>query len=100
MPGTIVRYGNIGRDALSLTQAFIVDKKECVAPDDRASQRRAKLVAFETRLAERIEIISGVERRVAEELKERPVQAVGSRLGHKFDIGSAIAAVLGTERIQ
>ena len=91
---------------LGLAQALPVEHEEQpvaavqqVGDDDRAAQRRAVLVALERRDRPivAIEVVLGVERRMARELEHRAMELVGARLGGGVDLRDG-PAVLGVEQ--
>src|SRR5208282_5545829 len=83
----------------TLALAFVVHEEESLVLDDGAAHRAAELTVMErsSRLACQIEIITGVERVVAEILKQLSMQSVRAALGHNVDHGAGIAAVFRFE---
>src|SRR5580658_11159192 len=70
-----------------LPLAFIIDVVERLVFDDRATQRRAKLIVMERRprLADRIEIIAGIERIVTEIFCRASMELIHAALGDDVD---------------
>src|SRR5215471_18848584 len=85
------------RNPQALAQALIVGKKEEPVPADRSARRRSKLVAFKRRDWSLwiVKEVLGVERRIAQELIDAPVQRVGAGLADRVDEASHGATVLG-----
>src|SRR5215470_3513762 len=85
------------RNPQALAQALIVGKKEEPVPADRSACRCSKLIAFKGRDRSLwiIKEVLGVERRIAQELINAPVQRVGAGLADRVDEASHGATVLG-----
>ncbi len=72
-----LRLANLG--------AFVVAEEESRILLDRTAEGKAILVALEGRLLARVEEVLGVERVVAQELKDRAVKIVGAGLDRNVD---------------
>ena len=97
MAGVPVRDKRDSGDAEALDQRFVGREEESPVAPERATQRRAELVAFEgrDRLVAGIEKVLGVERRIAQELEGRAVHGVGPGAGDGVDHAAGGAAELG-----
>jgi len=73
-----VRHSSYRGDAQPFAESFIAGKEKCPIALDRPTQAAAELIALEGRngLIRKIEIILGIQRRVAEELEQRAMQTI------------------------
>src|ERR1700676_3785787 len=78
-----------------LTQAFIVEEKECLVFDDWTANRATKLISTKRGKIGAIEEISRIERAVAQQFLEISVKEIGARPGDSIDDTTRSSAILG-----
>ena len=84
---------------LFLPQSFVIPKEERPAGDEGAAHIAAELVSLERLRAaggERKKV-AGIERLVTHELKQLPVEFIGSRVGRNVDNGPGAMAIFRAE---
>src|SRR2546429_4010016 len=79
-----------------LPEAFIVSEQECFALDDRSAKGTAEYVALKLRNGSLVEIISRVQRAVAEKFVGAPVELIGATGRDDADLRSRALSELGT----
>src|SRR5262249_37322295 len=87
--------------ALRQTEAFVVEKEEELVLDDRASQSSAVLIEedpFAIQPVEVVEIVVGIERRVAMLPKGAAVKFIGDGFCYELTLDLASAAAFGAGR--
>src|SRR5437763_398588 len=91
------RHGNQpGIDALALPRALIIAKNEKPVFPDRPSHSSAELI-LTVKAAFRGEKVTGVQIRIAQELKGASMQLIGSGARHHVDYAAAIVAEFGVK---
>src|SRR4029079_6636195 len=74
-------------DSDALPRTFVVDEVKGLVPDNRPADVSAEIIEAERRLSPGVcKEVARVERRVAEELKEREVNLVATRLGGDINV--------------
>src|SRR5207249_6209578 len=80
------------RDAGSPSEAFVVQEKESLVPQDRTAQRSTKLVQAQWRVGN-AEKVACVERVVAKKLVGRSMQRIGPGFGYQINDRPAVTPV-------
>src|SRR2546421_4675385 len=91
-----VRHQRHTAQSQVLPEAFIVSKEECLALDDRSAKGTSEYVALKLRNASLVEIISRVQRAVAQKFVGAPVKLIGATGRDDADLRSRALSGLGT----
>src|SRR5207248_2623945 len=90
-----VRHQRHTAQSQMLPEAFIVSEQECFALDDRSAKGTAEYVALKLRNGSLVEIISRVQRAVAQKFVGAPVELIGATGRDDADLRSGALSELG-----
>src|SRR5260370_2326644 len=88
-----VRHGKTVRDALTLTQSFVVDEDECLVVNDGPAKTGTELVANIPRFAY-IKKVTGIERRVANKFVSPTMPVIRTRFRYVLYVGAPVPPLL------
>src|SRR3569833_1073485 len=88
-----VRHKRDGAQAPCLAESFVVAEEKQFVFDQWPTQRSAKLVALKRRNRAVIEVVAGIERAIADELKSCAMDLIGSTCGHDADLGTGALSI-------
>src|SRR5258708_3678966 len=94
-----VRHGKTVRDALTLTQSFVVDEEECPVVNDGPAKTGAELVANIRRFAY-IKKVPAIAHALPPKFESPPMPVFLPGLVCVFYVGSPVAPILGLLGIQ
>src|SRR5713101_2054264 len=94
-----VRHGKTVRDALTLTQSFVVDEEECLVVNDGPAKTGAELVANIPRFAY-IKKVAGIEHGIANKFVGPSMPVIRARFRYVLYVGAPVAPILCVVGIQ
>src|SRR6266852_327778 len=94
-----VWHGKTVRDALTLTQSFVVDEEECPVVNDGPAKTGAELVANIPRFAY-IKKVAGIERGIANKFVSPTMPVIRTRFRYVLYVGAPVAPILCVVGIQ
>src|SRR5260370_37349997 len=94
-----VRHGKTVRDALTLTQSFVVDEEECPVVNDGPAKTGAELVANIPRFAY-IKKVACIEHGIANKFVSATMPVIRTRFRYVLYVGAPVAPILCVVGIQ